>query len=235
MLYVRLYGVVEVGGVASYVLVHDNAVGLLRLCLVALHGEVIVLHPVRGVSCARGGEGVVERCAQCRNCPVAKGGKDKAGALAFVPNNELCKACKIVRRCYGDKKKSKRAIERTHYLHKMEHLIHRKVRVNGNGHTISVGFRKDANKHLFFDTFGRTKAIDKDDLAKLDTILDVAKFVKKSGLSKVRNDKIKRFYYYKAKVNSKTAYLNVAEEDYQRSDGKYNHKRYLYSITDKIK
>lgn len=100
---------------------------------------------------------------------------------------------------------------------------------------MSVGFRKDANKHLFSDTFGRTKVIAKNDLARLDTILETAQFVKKSGLSKTRKGNIKRFYYYKAEVNGQTVYLNVAEEDYKRSDGKYNHKRYLYSITDHIK
>ena len=168
---------------------------------------------------------------RCRDCDIAKGKVN----LAFVPENELCEACKIVRQCFGDKSKSERAIERMHYLHEMETLIHRKVKVNGNGHTMSVGFRKDANKHLFSDTFGRTKVIAKDDLARLDSILETAQFVKKSGLSKTRKDNIKRFYYYKAEVNGQTVYLNVAEEDYKRTDGKYNHKRYLYSITDHIK
>ena len=168
---------------------------------------------------------------RCRDCDIAKG----KVSLAFVPENELCQACKIVRQCFGDKSKSARAIERMHYLHEMETLIHRKVKVNGNGHTMSVGFRKDANKHLFSDTFGRTKVIAKDDLARLDSILETAQFVKKSGLSKTRKDNIKRFYYYKAEVNGQTVYLNVAEEDYKRTDGKYNHKRYLYSITDHIK
>ena len=168
---------------------------------------------------------------RCRDCDIAKGKTN----LAFVPENELCAACRIVRQCYGDHSKSQRAIERTHYLHEMEPLIHRKIKVKGNGHTMSVGFRKDANKHLFSDTFGRTKVIAKDDLARLDTILETAQFVKKSGLSKTRKDNIKRFYYYKAEVNGQTVYLNVAEEDYKRSDGKYNHKRYLYSITDHIK
>ena len=62
---------------------------------------------------------------------------------------------------------------------------------------MSVGFRKDDNKHLFSDTFGRTKVIAKDDLARLDTILETAQCVKKSGLSKTWKDNIKRFYYYK--------------------------------------
>lgn len=170
---------------------------------------------------------------RCNTCPLAKG--DKTQLAVFIPDNELCAACSIVHQCYGDRTKSARAIERMHYLHEMEPLIHKKVKVNGNGHPMSVGFRKKANQHLFSDTFGRTKVITKDDLAKLDTILEMATFVKKSGLSKKRIDDIKRFYYYKAKVNGQTVYLNVAEEDYKRNDGKYNHKRYLYSITDKIK
>ena len=56
---------------------------------------------------------------RCNDCDLAKGNIK----LAFVPDNELCAACRLVRQCYGDKTKSKRAIERTHYLHEMEPLL----------------------------------------------------------------------------------------------------------------
>ncbi len=56
---------------------------------------------------------------RCRYCDMAKG-KLK---LAFVPDNELCAACKILQKCAGDREKSARAIERIHYLHEMEPLL----------------------------------------------------------------------------------------------------------------
>ena len=39
---------------------------------------------------------------RCNDCDLAKG----KTTLAFVPDNELCAACRLVRQCYGDKKKS---------------------------------------------------------------------------------------------------------------------------------
>ena len=60
---------------------------------------------------------------KCRDCDIAKG-KLK---LAFVPDNELCAACELLQRCVGDRTKSQRAIERTHYLHEMEPLLQKKV------------------------------------------------------------------------------------------------------------
>lgn len=56
---------------------------------------------------------------KCKDCDIAKG-KLK---LAFVPDNELCAACELLQRCVGDRTKSQRAIERTHYLHEMEPLL----------------------------------------------------------------------------------------------------------------
>ena len=169
--------------------------------------------------------------SRCRDCDIAKGKLE----LAFVPENELCAACKIINKCYTDKSKSQVAIERIHYLHEMEPLLDKKVTVKGNGHDMHVGFNVKGNKHLYSDTFNRCSGINKEDLAKLDEILSSATFVCKSGLSKPRKDDIKRFYYYRAIVNERTVYMNVAETDYKRPNGKIYHSRFLYSVTDKIK
>lgn len=170
---------------------------------------------------------------RCKDCDVANG-KIK---LAFVPDNELCAACQILHECVGDRTKSARAIERKHYLHEMEPLLSKKLIVNGNGHDMSVGFSTYGNRHLFSDTFGRCHGITKEDLAKLDIILASATFETKSKLSKPRTDDIKRFYYYKYtdKDTGKTVYLNVAETDFRRPNGKIYHSRFLYSVTDSIK
>lgn len=62
---------------------------------------------------------------KCRDCDIAKG-KLKL-AKQFIPDNELCEACELLQRCVGDRTKSQRAIERTHYLHEMEPLLQKKV------------------------------------------------------------------------------------------------------------
>ena len=118
----------------------------------------------------------------------------------------------------------------------MEPLLKKKLTLNGNGHSISVGFSKYGNKHLYSDTYSRSGGFPKEELKNLDKHLANATFVKKVGLNKERkNDEIKRFYYYELNLKGKKYYLNVAEEDDISPRGKYNHHRYLYSITKSIK
>ena len=176
---------------------------------------------------------------RCNDCDLAKAtvpdGSPVGNKLAFVPDNELCTACRLLHQCVGDRTKTQAAIERKHYLHEMEPLLSRKVTVYGNGHEMRVGFNKYGNKHLFSDTFNRCHGIRRENLADLDRILTSATFVTKAGLSKPRTDDIKRFYYYQATINGHTVYLNVAETDFQRPNGKIYHSRFLYSVTDQIK
>jgi hypothetical protein len=50
------------------------------------------------------------------------------------------------------------------------------------------------------------------------------------------NDDIKRFYYYRTvNRNGQEIFLNVAETDHTRPNGKIYHNRFLYSITRGIK
>ncbi len=168
----------------------------------------------------------ISRCSTCD--------KSKFKLAANIPDNQLCAACSVISKCAADVTKSRAAILRTHYLHEMEPLLKQRVTVDGNGHPMSVGFTKIGNKHLYSDTFLRS-GFKKEDLAHLDKLLAKSRFVKKGGLSKPRKDDIKRFYYYEAQYKGKTVYLNVAEEDDVSPHGKINHRRYLYSITDKIK
>ncbi len=190
---------------------------------------------------------------RCNDCDLAKGraseGKGKlawtlpneadiqtedkgTAKLAFVPDNELCAACRLVRQCYGDKTKSQRAIERTHYLHEMEPLLKVKHEKPVGEGTIKVGFSTYGNKHLFSDTFGRSKVLEKDDLASLDKVLRKATFIDSSLLTHTRKDNIQEFYYYKAELHRKKVRLNVAKEVRFRPNGKPRTTYYLYSIND---
>ena len=155
--------------------------------------------------------------------------------IFFIPNSELCQACKIVNQCYNDKEKSENAIRRSHYLYQMNPLLKKTVIVNGNGHDMAVGFSKYGNKHLYSDTYGRSSILTADDLPSIDTLLHGAKFIRKTTNSKQRRDDIKRFYYYEAELRGKKVYLNVAERDFTGKYGNILHERFLYSITDRLK
>ena len=165
---------------------------------------------------------------RCKDCDIAKG-KLK---LAFVPDNELCAACKLLQKCVGDKDKSQRAIERTHYLHEMEPLLQKKVEKTVNGKNMNIGFTKDGNKHLFSDTFGRTRIVSKEELKNLDSYLERAEYVDDSALTHSRTDNVEHYYYFKVRINGKWARLNVAKEVHRQPNGKVQIKYFLYSIND---
>lgn len=107
---------------------------------------------------------------RCKDCDIAKGNVK----LVFIPDNELCAACKLLRKCVGDKTKTERAIERTHYLHEMEPLLKVKYEKPIEDRMIKVGFSTYGNKHLFSDTFGRSKVLEKEDLVSLDKVLHLS-------------------------------------------------------------
>lgn len=113
-------------------------------------------------------------------------------------------------------------------------LYDKKTVVNGNGHTMSVGFKRYGNKHIFYDTYTGKNNLSFEDLANVDKLLSKSIFIRKSRLYKDRNDKIERFYYYKTEYKGKTLYLQVAEEEFITKKGKRKFKRYLYSITDSL-
>ena len=165
---------------------------------------------------------------RCKDCDIAKG-KLK---LAFVPDNELCAACEILQKCVGDRTKSQTAIERTHYMHEMEPLLSRKVEKAIEGGRLNVGFTKDGNKHLFADTFGRTRIVSKDELKDLATYLENAEYVDDSALTHPRTDNIEHFYYFKVQVNGRWVRLNVAKHVNRRNNGHVIVKYFLYSIND---
>lgn len=165
---------------------------------------------------------------RCRDCDVAKGKLE----LAFVPDNELCAACKLLNKCAGDRTKTQRAIERTHYLHEMEPLLKKSVTKTAGEKSLNVGFTKYGNSHLFSDTFGRSRILSKDDLKNLEDVLSAASFVEDSPLTHPRTDGIERFYYFKAQIRGQWVRLNVAKQVYHRPNGQVETRYFMYSIND---
>lgn len=165
---------------------------------------------------------------RCRDCDVAKG-KLK---LAFVPDNELCAACAILQKCAGDRTKTQRAIERTHYLHEMEPLLGKSVTKTAGDKNLNVGFTKYGNSHLFSDTFGRSRILSKDDLKDLGDVLDTASYIDEASLTHPRTDGIEHFYYFKAQIRGQWVRLNVAKQVYHRPNGQVETRYFMYSIND---
>lgn len=165
---------------------------------------------------------------RCNDCDLAQG----KTSLAFVPDNELCAACRLVRQCYGDKTKSQRAIERIHYLHEMKPLLKVKHEKSVGEGMIKVGFSTYGNKHLFSDTFGRSKILEKDDLASLDKVLHKATFIESSPLTHPRTDGVDRFYYFEGEIRGKKVRLNVARKADRKDNGFIRITHFLYSIND---
>ncbi len=165
---------------------------------------------------------------RCNDCDLARG----KTTLAFVPDNELCAACRLVRQCYGDRTKSQRAIERTHYLHEMEPLLKKKLVKKTEDENIKVGFTTYGNKHLFSDTFGRSRVLGKEDLPDLDKVLGNATFIESSGLTHPRTDGIDRFFYYEGEIRGQKVRLNVARKVDRKDNGFVRITHFLYSIND---
>ena len=99
---------------------------------------------------------------RCRDCDIANG-KLK---LDFVPSSLMCDGCRFIHECYKDKSKSESAVLKEHYMHEMEPLLSVKHSMSTGvpGTYIKVGFTKTGNKHLYSDTFGRSKVLRKEDL-----------------------------------------------------------------------
>ena len=165
---------------------------------------------------------------RCRDCDITQG-KQK---LVFIPDNELCAACRLLHKCTGDRTKSERAIERMHYLHEMEPLLKVKHEKLIEGGTIKVGFSTYGNKHLFSDTFGRSKVLKKEDLASLDKVLHKATFIDSSPLTHERTDGVDRFFYFEGEIRGKKVRLNVARKADRKDNGFIRITYFLYSIND---
>ena len=165
---------------------------------------------------------------RCKDCDIAKGNVK----LVFIPDNELCAACKLLRKCVGDKTKTERAIERTHYLHEMEPLLKVKYEKPIEDGMIKVGFSTYGNKHLFSDTFGRSKVLEKEDLVSLDKVLHKATFIDSSPLTHERTDGIDHFYYFEGEIRGKKVRLNVARKADRKDNGFIRITYFLYSIND---
>ena len=166
--------------------------------------------------------------SRCRDCDIAQG-KIK---LAFVPDNELCAACKLIRECVGKAEKSERAIERKHYVDKemaplIDKIITKKVK---DGKEIRVRFNKDGNKHLYSDILGRTNRLNLEHLKDMDKLLENARYFDDAKRKSGHNNPYEHFYYFIAEVNGQEVRINVGKEVIRRKNGQISVRYICYSV-----
>lgn len=166
---------------------------------------------------------------RCRDCDIAKG-KLK---LDFLPSNLLCDGCRYIHECYNNLEKSKSRVLKDHYMHEMEHLLNfaQSMPTKTVGETISVGFSKIGNEHLYSDTFGRSKVLRKEDLKSLDQLFANATAIDDNDAYGHKYN-IEHFYYYQAELRGHKIRLNVAKEVRRGRNGRTRVRYYLYSIND---
>ncbi len=167
---------------------------------------------------------------QCKTCPIAK--ETTELAKSCIPSNEECQACALIRECVQNKVKTAAAIERMHYLHEMEPLLNKKIPLKTDEKDINVGFTKYGNKHLYSDTFGRTKILTKADLKTLNETLKKSTFIDKADLTHPRHDNIVKFFYYDAELHGEHIRLNVAKKVEKLNNGYVQETHFLYSVND---
>lgn len=161
----------------------------------------------------------------CTTCPFTK---NRLFALfADLVDRRDCMKCRKV-------EKSARSAERHYYMEQMQPLLERRVVKTVDGKEMTVEFSKQGNKHLFSDTFTRSRVLRREDLPEVDKLLQKSEFVRVGELSKARKD-ISRFYYFEVKLHGDTVYLNVAEREFMTKQGRIVYERFLYSVTDSIK
>ena len=171
---------------------------------------------------------------RCNECDVAKGGSTK---LAFVPDNDLCAACNLLHHCVNDHTKSNSAIQKTHYIKKeMAHLLQEQIEKEvSQNRTIKVSFNKDGNKHLYSDTFGRSRIFTKEGLKNVNNILSASTFLGEAerDTSRSHSNPYEYFYYFKAILRDQQIRLNVGKlVETNNASGRISVKYILYSVND---
>ena len=163
---------------------------------------------------------------RCRDCDVAKG-KLK---LTFVPDNELCAACRLFHECAGNREKTARAIERKHFQHEMEPLLSKTVTKSIGDKSIKIQFDKKGNGHLYSDVISRTRRMQLEDLKNMDEILERATYIDDAPPAPGHNNGFEHFYYFESEVNGSRVRINVGKRTRRKGNGQQVAEYFCYSV-----
>lgn len=163
---------------------------------------------------------------RCRDCNIAKG-KLK---LTFVPDNEVCAACRLLHECAGNREKTARAIERKHFQHEMEPLLSKTVTKSIGDKSIKIQFDKKGNGHLYSDVISRTRRMQLDDLKNMDEILERATYIDDAPPAPGHNNGFEHFYYFESDVNGNRVRINVGKRTRRKGNGQQVAEYFCYSV-----
>ena len=163
---------------------------------------------------------------RCQDCVIAKG-KLK---LIFVPDNEVCAACRLLHECAGNREKTARAIERKHFQHEMEPLLNKTITKSIGDKNIKIQFDKKGNGHLYSDVISRTRRMQLDDLKNMDKILERATYIDDAPPSPGHNNGFEHFYYFESEVNGNKVRINVGKRIRRKGNGQQVSEYFCYSV-----
>lgn len=163
---------------------------------------------------------------RCRDCDIAKG-KLK---LTFVPDNEVCAACRLLHECAGNREKTARAIERKHFQHEMEPLLSKTVTKSIGDKNIKIQFDKKGNGHLYSDVISRTRRMQLDDLKNMDEILERATYIDDAPPAPGHDNGFEHFYYFESEVNGNRVRINVGKRTRRKGNGQQVAEYFCYSV-----
>ncbi len=118
----------------------------------------------------------------------------------------------------------------------MAHLLQEQIEKEvSQNRTIKVSFNKDGNKHLYSDTFGRSRIFTKEDLKNVNNILSASTFLGEAerDTSRSHSNPYEYFYYFKAILRDQQIRLNVGKlVETNNASGRISVKYILYSVND---
>lgn len=129
--------------------------------------------------------------------------------------------------------KSEIAKIRDYITQKIESLTKETVLQHSKEGFINISFNKKGNKHIVDDTRTLKTALNSENIVNLPDYLRTADYVDDHFVTDHKN--IVKFYYYRAYVDGRKVYFNVAEEIETSPRGKKRRKRYVYAIRNTCK
>ena len=170
---------------------------------------------------------------RCGDCDIAKG----KFSMAFMPSNEACEGCAIIRNCFLNKKKSHIAKMRKHYEREILKLEKANVEVLQkieNGRNIKISFHKEST-HIVDDVIRhrRGNVATWDDLDNIESVIKEADYVGCSPYYKksLLKYNVTHMLYFEAKVQNGSVLLNVAKRENTSKNGRKEIRYFIYSLS----
>ena len=162
---------------------------------------------------------------RCADCDIAKGKM----SMAFMPSNEACEGCAIIRKCFLEKTKTEKGILRTHYEYKLRYLREKTFEKETNHGVINVGLTGKNIEHLVNDVlYGKANKLSEDDLLQIGILFENSTYLTTGEYIKGRTDIAKVLYFHNKEKN---VIFNVMQKLEHRKNGKIIVSYFLHAVS----